>query len=323
MRTTYNMSRFGGRMCFCCMEEASSDGTIQRLTPTEVYAKAQNIVDLIRADAAKAPITMHRLRGDITILEGSGGNIGVLPGRDGKLLVDAGITASRPRIMEALHTLDGNPIGYLINTHWHFDHADGNAWLNGEGATIFAHENTANYLSKLQRVEDWDFDFVPHPPSGVPTEIFSDQKTLNLNGTQLTLNYYGPAHTDSDISVRFDDADVLHVGDTYWNGIYPFIDYSTGGSITGMIAASDENLASSTDQTIIIPGHGHPVSNRTELKAFRDMLVGIHDNIVQLKTKGLSLDEIIAAKPTADYDEKWGQFVISPAFFTRLVYEGV
>jgi glyoxylase-like metal-dependent hydrolase (beta-lactamase superfamily II) len=305
------------------MEEAASDGTIQRLTPAEVYAKAQNIVDLLRGAAAQLPITVHPLRGDITLLEGSGGNIAVLPGRDGKLLVDAGLTASRPRMMQALDALDANPIRYLVNTHWHFDHADGNAWLNSQGATIVAHENTANYLSKLQRVEDWDFDFAPLPPGGVPTEIFSDEKTLSLNGTQLTLKYYGPAHTDSDISVRFDDADVLHTGDTYWNGIYPFIDYSTGGSITGMIAASDENLAASTDQTIIIPGHGHPVSNRTELKAFRDMLVEIHANVSNLKTKGMSLDEIIAAKPTAAYDEKWGQFVISPAFFTRLVYEGV
>jgi len=125
------------------------------------------------------------------------------------------------------------------------------------------------------------------------------------------------------LSVTFGEADILHVGDTYWNGIYPFIDYSTGGSIDGMIAASDANLAASTENTIIIPGHGKPVSNKSELKEFRDMLVGIRGNIAALKKAGRTLEEIVAAKPTAAYDAKWGQFVIDPPFFTKLVYEGV
>ncbi len=323
MRTSYYASLSHGRMCFCCIGESSSDGSGSRLTPKEVYAKAQNIVDSIRDAASKAPISIHRLRGGVSVLEGSGGNIGVLTGTDGKLLVDAGITASRPRLIEALNTLSDDPIRLLINTHWHFDHADGNMWLNGEGATIVAHENTANYLSKLQRVEDWDFDFVPHPPSGVPSEVFSEHKKLTLNGTGLTLKHYEPAHTDSDISVLFENADILHVADTYWNGIYPFIDYSTGGSIAGMIAASEANFSTCTDQTIIIPGHGYPVSNRTELKAFSDMLIEIYKNVSVLKAKGMSLEDTIAAKPTAQYDDKWGKYVVTPALFTRLVYEGV
>jgi glyoxylase-like metal-dependent hydrolase (beta-lactamase superfamily II) len=145
---------------------------------------------------------------------------------------------------------------------------------------------------------------------------------LKLNGASIELKPYKPAHTDSDLSVTFAEADILHTGDTYWNGVYPFIDYSTGGSIDGMIAASDATLAASTDNTIIIPGHGKPVSNKSELKAFRDMLVGIRDNVAALKKSGRTLEETIAAKPTAIYDAKWGQFVIDPAFFTKLVYEG-
>jgi hypothetical protein len=130
-------------------------------------------------------------------------------------------------------------------------------------------------------------------------------------------------HTDSDISVTFTEANVVHVGDTFWNGIYPFIDYSTGGSIDGMIAASNANLAATTNDTIIIPGHGKPVSNKAELREFRDMLVAIRDNVATLKRQGRSRDETVAARPTAAFDAKWGQFVIDPGFFTRLVYEGV
>ena len=139
----------------------------------------------------------------------------------------------------------------------------------------------------------------------------------------IGLKYYGPAHTDCDISVTFAEADIVHVADTYWNGIYPFIDYSTGGSIDGMIAASDANLATTTDKTIIIPGHGPPVSNRSELKDFRDMLVVVRENVATLKKEGRSRDEAVAARPTAAFDAKWGNFVIDPAFFTRMVYEGV
>jgi len=142
-------------------------------------------------------------------------------------------------------------------------------------------------------------------------------------GSTLSLKHYDPAHTDSDISVNFGEADIFHVGDTYWNGIYPFIDYSTGGSIDGMIKATEAILAAVTDRTIVIPGHGAPVSNRAELSAYRDMLVAIRDKVSRLKQQGRSLEETIAAKPTALFDAHWGQFVITPAVFTRLVYEGV
>jgi glyoxylase-like metal-dependent hydrolase (beta-lactamase superfamily II) len=292
------------------------------LSPREAYAEARSIVDLIRDGAAKTPIAVHKLRGNVSILEGSGGNIAVLTGQDGKVFIDAGITASRPRILEAVNSLSREPIRHLINTHWHFDHADGNAWLNAEGAAIQAHENTHKHLLVAQRVEDWDFNFPASPLAAVPTEVFSSEKTLRLNGATLALKHYDPAHTDSDISVTFAEADILHAGDTFWNGIYPFIDYSTGGNIKGMIKAAEANLAATTDTTIVIPGHGHPVSDRSELKAYRDMLVAIHEEVLKLKQQGRSLNETIAAKPTAVHDAKWGQFVITPALFTKLVYEG-
>jgi glyoxylase-like metal-dependent hydrolase (beta-lactamase superfamily II) len=293
------------------------------LTPSEAFAEARGIVSLIKDSAAVSPIVTHKLRDNISVLEGSGGNIAVLTGPDGKVLVDAGIGVSRPQLTKALAGLGADPITHLINTHWHFDHADGNAWLSSVGAKIVAQENTRKHLSDVQRVEDWDYNFLPLPSGGIPSEVFATERDLKLNGLTIGLKYYGRAHTDSDISVTFGEADILHVADTYWNGIYPFIDYSTGGSIDGMIAASDANLAATTDKTIIVPGHGRPVSNRNELKEFRDMLVAVRENVAALKRQGRSRDEAVAAKPTAAFDAKWGNFVIDPGFFTRLVYEGV
>jgi glyoxylase-like metal-dependent hydrolase (beta-lactamase superfamily II) len=268
-------------------------------------------------------VTSNTLRGNVSVLEGSGGNIAVLTGSDGKVLVDAGISVSRPQLTKSLSSLGPDPITHLINTHWHFDHTSGNEWLNSVGAKIIAHENTRKHLSEIQRVEDWDYNFLPSPSGAIPSDVLSANRKLKLNSASIELKPYNPAHTDSDLSVTFGEADILHVGDTYWNGVYPFIDYSTGGNIEGMIAASDANLAVATDNTIIIPGHGKPVSNKSELKAFRDMLADIRDKVAALKKAGRTLPETVAAKPTADHDAKWGQFVIDPAFFTKLVYEGV
>ena len=190
----------------------------------------------------------------------------VLVGPDGKVLVDAGIGVSRAHIGTALAAIGPEPITHLINTHWHFDHTDGNTWLNQAGAKIIAQENTRMYLSKVQRVDDWDYNFLPLPSAGLPDEVFSKAHRLTLNGVTLNLEYYGNAHTDSDISVSFGEADVIHVADTFWNGVYPFIDYSTGGSIDGMIEACNANLRAVTDSTAIIAGHGRPVGNKTELR---------------------------------------------------------
>jgi glyoxylase-like metal-dependent hydrolase (beta-lactamase superfamily II) len=309
--------------CLCCLSGATYAATGGWLTPREAYAEARGLVSLIKDSAAVSPIVTHGLRNNISILEGSGGNIAVLTGPDGKVLIDAGIGVSRPQMEKALADLGADPVTHLINTHWHFDHASGNEWLHAAGAKIIAQENTRKHLSEIQRVEDWDYNFLPQPSGGIPSEVFATEHNLKLNGISLGLKYYGPGHTDGDISVTFAEANILHAGDTFWNGIYPFIDYSTGGSIDGTLAACDANLAAATNDTIIIPGHGQPVSNKAELKEFRDMLVAIRDNVAKLKKQGRSRDETVAAKPTAAFDAKWGQFVIDPGFFTRLVYEGV
>jgi glyoxylase-like metal-dependent hydrolase (beta-lactamase superfamily II) len=193
------------------------------LTPREAFAEARGLVSLIKDSAAVSPITTYQLRKNISVLEGSGGTVAVVTGPDGKVLIDAGIGVSRPQMTRALANLGSEPIPHLINTHWHFDHADGNIWLNAAGAKIIAQENTRKYLSQVQRVEDWDYNFLTLPAAGIPTDVFAEERSLKLNGLTIALKHYGPAHTDSDISVNFAKANVIHVADTFWNGVYPFI----------------------------------------------------------------------------------------------------
>lgn len=315
------LSRRG--FCLCCLGGATFAATGGWLGPKEVFAAAKSLVVQIREAAAAADIKTTKLRGGISAFSGSGGNMGVLVGKDGKLLVDAGITATRPRIEKALTDLGPQPIQHLINSHWHFDHADGNEWLASEGAMIMAHPNTLKHLTVATRVEDWDFDFPAFPKAALPTMLMKgDQERVKLYGQTIAMKYYGPAHTDSDISVFFEDANVVHVADTFWNGVYPFIDYSTGGSIDGQINAAEANVKMVDDETIVIPGHGE-IGNRKDLMAWRDMLVGIRENVAKLKKDGRTVAETIEAKPTAKWDGEFGNWAISPALFTRLVYEGV
>jgi len=291
------------------------------LSPRRLFAEGENIVLAARKRAETASITVQALRGNVSALVGSGGNIAVLIGTDGKVIIDSGYATSRARITDALAKMDPGPIKYLVNTHWHFDHTDGNAWMHGDGATVLAHENTRKHLATTTRVEDWDFTFPPSPAGAIPTEIFDKEKTLYLNSTTIMLSYYGPSHTDGDVSAYFVEAEVLHCGDTWWNGHYPFIDYSTGGNIKGMIKAAEANLARVRDKTIVIPGHGK-IAGKAELAEYRDMLVTIHDRVAALKKEGKSLEEGIAAKPTAAYDSKWATSFITGDVFTKLVYAG-
>lgn len=308
--------------CLCCLSVGflAARGGWQE---AEAALPPSGIVDAIMSEAARATIHIHALRGGVSVLEGSGGNVAVLTGPDGKLLVDAGIGVSRPQVATALEALGPEPVTRLINTHWHFDHTSGNEWLHGSGARILAHENTRKRLLVAQRVEDWSVEFAAPAPAAVPQDVFATTETVRHGGSTLDLQRYDPAHTDSDISVTFREAEILHAGDTFWNGVYPMIDYSTGGSIDGMVKAAEANLAAVNEGTIVIPGHGQPVSDRAGLVAFRDMLVGARANVAAAKRRGASLDAIIAERPTARWDEAWGQFVISPALFTRLVYEGL
>jgi glyoxylase-like metal-dependent hydrolase (beta-lactamase superfamily II) len=292
------------------------------LVPHRLFGDEENLVVAARKSGEAANVTVQALRRNVSALIGSGGNIAVLPGDDGKLIIDSGYLGARGKIAAALSSLSPDPIKHLVNTHWHFDHTDGNEWMHSAGATITAHENTRKHLFTSTRVEDWNFTFPPSPAGAIPTDVFNADKTLHLNGATIALKYYGPSHTDGDISAYFIEADVLHTGDTWWNGHYPFIDYSTGGSINGMIKAAEANLAMVTDKTVVVPGHG-PVGGKSEMIEYRDILAAIRDRVAALKGEGKSLNEIVAAKPTAAYDAKWGGSFVNGEFFTKLVYKGV
>lgn len=276
----------------------------------------------INAAAKAGPIKTHRLRSGIAMLEGSGGNITALPGRNGFFLVDTGIAVSKSMILTSLQAIGPGKIRLAVDTHWHWDHADGNGWVRAQGGSIIADRVAVQRLRETVRVVEWENTFRPKPKATLPNIVITGDRTLHENGETIRIRHYKHGHTDGDMSVYFVNADILSTGDTFWNGQYPFIDYVTGGSIDGAIAAANANIAMTTPRTIIVPGHG-PVGDRASQIAFRDMLVTSRNRVAALKRKGMTLAQAQAAQPTRDLDAKWGRSVISGKLFTALVYRGV
>jgi len=276
----------------------------------------------INAAAAASEVTVEPLRGGVMLLNGSGGNMAAFAGPDGLFMVDDGIAVSQDKIEGVLARIGKGPIRYVVNTHWHWDHSDGNAWAHRDGATLIAQVNTAKHLTQTIRVEEWGHTFDPLPADGQIALVVTDEKTMRFGSEMVRLRRYAPSHTDGDLSAYFIKANILMTGDTWWNGLYPFIDYVAGGSIDGMIRAASANLDMARADTIVVPGHG-PVGGRADLIAYRDMLVTIRENVARLKQQGKTLEQVIAADPTAQFDAKWGQAIIGPALFTTLVYRGI
>src|SRR5207237_9308093 len=191
------------------------------------------------------------------LLAGPGGNGGVLRGSDGWVVVDTFVAPAWPKLQESLKGL-GGPVKFVINTHWHFDHTDNNAPLRAAGATLVAHENTKLRMTQPHHLAVLELDFPPSPAAALPQRVFKEGYNLEANGERLGVPQLPPAHTDTDVVVRFEKANVLHTGDVFFNGRYPFVDGSTGGRIDGMIAAADRLLTVADADTKIVPGHGPP-----------------------------------------------------------------
>jgi len=285
-------------------------------------APAKDVMAERRAAMAAAPVQSLQLTDTLTMLSGPGGNIVVLNGNDGKFVVDTFVQGAWEKLKSALDALGPAPIKAAIDTHWHFDHADNNSAFRAAGAAVIAHENTKTRMAQRHDIKSLDLVFPASPPEALPTQTFGDSHRIDANGDEITLSYVPPAHTDTDISIRFARGNVLHLGDLFFNGMYPFIDASTRGNIGGMIAAADATLQQVDARTKIVPGHG-PVGDRAALTGYRDMLVSVRDRVAKLKSAGRTLDETIAAKPTADLDGVWGKGFLTPEMFVSIVYSTV
>jgi glyoxylase-like metal-dependent hydrolase (beta-lactamase superfamily II) len=283
-------------------------------------ARAQQAADQLaaaRAQMAATPIVSTRLMNIMTMLTGPGGNVVVLHGLDGKVVIDTFVQGAFAGLKQRLDAMGPEPILYAIDTHWHFDHADNNESFHKAGATIIAHANTRKRLSEPHDMLGMHFN--PAPAAALPAETFAQTHQLKLNNEYIELGYFQPAHTDTDIYVQFVLAEVLHLGDTFFNGMYPFIDASTGGNINGMIAAADQGLRMAGPRAKIVPGHG-ALADREALVKYRDMLVTVRDRVQKLKTAGRNEKEAVAAKPTADLDTAWGNGFVKPDAFVTIVY---
>jgi cyclase len=282
-------------------------------------APAADPLASIRAQIGAIPIQTQKLADNLTLLSGPGGNVLVLNGAEGKIVVDTFMSPAWPKLKETLDGIGNAPLKTVIDTHWHFDHTDNNAALHAAGATVLAHENTKKRMSEAHDLPVMGLHFPPSPAEALPQETFAAGHKLQGNGETLTLQHFAPAHTDTDIYVLFQKANVIHMGDTFFNGFYPFIDSGTGGNISGMIAAADKILPLASNDTKIVPGHG-PLGNKAELGKFREMLVVVRERIQKLKTAGKSSEEAVAAKPLADLDPVWGKGMLNSDRFVQVVY---
>src|SRR5467141_2944589 len=281
-----------------------------------------------RAKFNAVPMETQKLADNVTMFDGPGGAVTVLNGPDGKFMVDSFVLPAWPKLKKALDGIGNAPVKCVIDTHWHFDHTDNNAHLHAAGATVLAHENTKRRMSEphdlpvLYRDADGalaGLHFDPSPAEALPEQTFATSYQLRANGEILALQDVAPAHTDSDIYVHFQKANVISMGDLFFNGMYPYIDPGTGGTIAGMIAAADKILSLADNSTKIVAGHG-PLGNRADLMKSRDMLITSRDRIQKLKSSGKSALEAVAEKPFADLDPVWGKGIINGDQFVQIVY---
>jgi cyclase len=287
------------------------------------------------AEADPKAVTSAVVRGPVGVITNEGGNIGVLSGPDGILLVDAGFARQAEPIRAAIAALAPPPQPappapaakpaaprLLVSTHFHADHTDGNAGFVATGALIVAHENTHRRLAEGSMLEAFQLVTPPADPAHLPPITFERDLRLRLNGETIDLLHLPAAHTDGDVIVRFRNADVIHAADVWFNGMYPFIDTRHGATLAGAIAGVDRVLLLAGDDTRIIPGHG-PVGSRAELATYRAMLANVQGRLSALKAQGFTLPQVLEARPLADLEATWGQGLFTGDRWLELLWNGV
>ena len=273
-------------------------------------------------DFSKVEITTTRLGDTVYMLQGAGGNIGVSAGEDTVFIVDDQFAPLTAKISAAIAKISPKPVQFVLNTHWHGDHTGGNENLGKGGAIIVAHENVRKRLSSDQFIDLIKSKEVALSKSGLPVVTFGTSLSFHLNGEEIRVVHAPHAHTDGDAIVHFIGSDVVHTGDILWNGLYPFIDYSSGGSVSGVIAGCDRVLAMVSDKTKLIPGHG-PLATRADLQAYRDMLVAISARVHQAIVAGKTDDEIVKLAPSREFDERFGKGYMTPDKFVGSIAAGM
>ncbi len=267
-------------------------------------------------------IESTQLSDTVYMLTGAGGNIGLSIGDDGAFIIDDQFAPLSEKIMAAIKAIEDRPVRFVINTHWHGDHTGGNENFGKTGSIIIAHDNVHQRMSTDQFIERFNAEVPASPKDALPVVTFNDQLSLHLNGESVVAYHQSHAHTDGDSIIHFPNSNVIHMGDTYFNIGYPFIDTSSGGNINGVIAANAFALTLADDDTKIIPGHG-PLASKTDQQAYVHMLIQVRDAVKAHVDAGKTLEETIAAEPTADLDEQWGGGFIDAKSIVTFAYNSL
>ncbi|MFZ5932118.1 MAG: MBL fold metallo-hydrolase [Pseudomonadota bacterium] len=277
---------------------------------------------LAQQDFSKVEIKTIKLGDTLYMLMGEGGNIGVSAGADGVYLIDDQYAPLSEKIMAAVKAISDKPVKYVINTHWHSDHTGGNENFGKAGATIIAHEAVRARMEKGGELAAFKMVVPPAAAGALPVITFSDKAALHLNGETSQLIHMDPAHTDGDTIIHWPAANIIHTGDTFVNGFFPFVDSGSGGRLDGIIKSADTVLALADDKTKIIPGHG-PLATKADLARFRAMLATVRERVLAAKAAGKTSEQWVASKPLADLDAEWGDGFIKTDMFTQFVFGAI